>query len=227
MPILLGTGAVHHHLVRRSLRTQIGIIVESGEPREVHHFALLFGYGADAVNPYLAYGIVEKMANDGELQMDRESAVKKYRKAVDKGILKILSKMGISTLQSYRGAQIFEAIGLGREVIDRCFTGTVSRIGGAGFDIVAKEVTIRHDEAYPDRTGGNIILDVGGFYKWKRDGEFHLWNPDSIAALQDATRTNDYEKYKEFAGLINDQSKNPTTLRSLLKFKKCQPDPAG
>jgi glutamate synthase domain-containing protein 2/glutamate synthase domain-containing protein 1/glutamate synthase domain-containing protein 3 len=223
LPILLAVGAVHQHLVRLSLRTQIGIIVESGEPREVHHFALLFGYGADAVNPYLAYGIVEKMADDGDLEVDRATAVQKYKKAVDKGILKILSKMGISTLQSYRGAQIFESLGLGRQVIDRCFTGTVSRIGGAGFDIIEKEVLMRHNEAFPDREGGNIILDAGGFYKWRKDGEFHLWNPHSVAALQDATRANSYEKYKEFAKLINDQSKNPSTLRSLLKFKKCRP----
>lgn len=224
LPMLLATGAVHHHLVSNSIRSQIGIIVESGEPREVHHFALLFGYGADAINPYLAYKVVKDMVADGELSSDTDTALKKYRKAVDKGIQKILSKMGISTLQSYRAAQIFEAIGLSKEVIDRCFTGTTSRIGGVDLDTMAKEVLMRHKDAYPERYS-NDLLFPGGFYKWRRDGEFHLWNPDSIAALQDSTRENDRGKFKEFARLINDQSNNPTTLRSLLKFKKCSPIP--
>lgn len=225
LPMLLATGAVHHYLVNKSLRTQIGVIVESGEPREVHHFALLFGYGADAINPYLAYDVLKNMVENGELQSDSDTAQKKYRKAVEKGILKILSKMGISTLQSYRGAQIFEAIGLDKKVIDRCFAGTTSRIGGADFAILSKEVKIRHEEAFPKIPTENNILNVGGSYKWRKDGEFHLWNPDSISALQDATRENSYEKFKSFAGLINDQSNNPCTLRSLFKFKKCSPIP--
>jgi glutamate synthase domain-containing protein 2/glutamate synthase domain-containing protein 1/glutamate synthase domain-containing protein 3 len=225
LPMLLAIGAVHHHLVRKALRTQIGIIVESAEPREVHHLALLFGYGADCINPYLAYEVLRYLINEGELQLDFKNALKNYRKALDKGILKILSKMGISTLQSYRGAQIFEALGLNQEVIDRCFAGTVSRIGGAGLGVIAKETILRHKEAYPERDMEVPYLNTGGFYQWKRDGEFHLWNPESISVLQDAVRSNDYRQYKEFTLLINDQSKNPTTLRSLFKFKKTKSIP--
>ena len=223
LPALLATGAVHQHLVKKSLRTQIGIIVESAEPREVHHFALLFGYGADSINPYLAYEAVRRLIEDGDLDMSFERAREGYIKAIDKGILKILSKMGISTLQSYRGAQIFEALGLNAEVIERCFSGTVSRIGGIGFDVIYKECVARHSEAYAKTE--TPYLASGGLYQWRRDGEFHLWNPDTIAALQDATRLNDYKKYQEFAKLINDQSKNPCTLRSMLKFKQAAPVP--
>lgn len=219
LPVLLATGAVHHHLVRKSLRTQIGIVIESGEPREVHHFAVLLGYGADCIHPYLAYEAIESLVRDSEVTVDAKKAVKNYRKAVDHGILKVLSKMGISTLQSYRGSQIFEALGLSDEVIDRCFAGTPSRIGGVGFAEIAKETILKHSDAYPATESGSAHLNSGGVYQWKKDGEFHLWNPDSIAALQDATRTNNIDKYKEFAKLINDQSSNPTTLRSLLKFK--------
>ena len=223
LPALLATGAVHHYLVKKSLRTQIGILVESGEPREVHHFALLFGYGADCVNPYLAYEAVRKLIGDGDLNLDFEKANENYIKAVNKGLLKILSKMGISTLQSYRGAQIFEAIGLNSQVIEKCFDGTVSRIGGVGFDILYKECALRHKEAYSKSE--LAYLATGGLYQWKRDGEFHLWNPDTIAALQDAARLNDHKKYQEFARLINDQSANPCTLRSMLKFKAATPIP--
>ncbi len=226
LPMLLSVGAVHHHLVRLSLRGQVNIIVESGEPREVHHFATLFGYGADLIYPYLAYEVIENLVEEKEIELDKEKAIKNYIKAINKAILKILSKMGISTLQSYRGAQIFEALGISSEVIDRCFTGTVSRIGGLTFETLAKENLIRHKNAFPDDFNFNVrILDTGGQYQWKKDGEFHLWNPESIAALQDAVRKGDYEKYKEFAKIINDQSKNPTTLRSLLKFKDTKPIP--
>ena len=228
IPSLLAVSAVHHYLVRKALRTQIGIILESGEPREVDHFALLFGYGADCINPYLAYQAVEYLVKEGTLKLDfppeagspsaKKTALHNYIKAADKGILKILSKMGISTLQSYRGAQIFEALGLNQDVINEYFTGTTSRIGGVNLDIIAEETILRHKEAYHDRDSGISYLATGGIYQWKRDGEFHLWNPDSIAALQDAVRNNDDKKYQEFAQLINDQSKNPTTLRSLLKF---------
>lgn len=211
LPALLAVGCVHHYLVEKALRTQIGIVLESAEPREVHHFALLFGYGVDAVNPYLVYGI-----------LDSDKKIKNYIKAVEKGILKILSKMGISTLQSYRGAQIFEALGLGEDIIERSFTGTVSRIGGASLDTVREETIARHKNAFEKRSQ-EPYLETGGVYQWKRDGEFHLWNPESIAGLQDATRENNYEKYKEFAQLINNQSKNPTTLRSLFKFKNKKP----
>ncbi|OGX00900.1 MAG: glutamate synthase subunit alpha [Omnitrophica bacterium RIFCSPLOWO2_02_FULL_45_16] len=225
IPALLAAAAVHHHLIRNALRTQIGIIIESAEPREVHHFALLFGYGADCVNPYLAYETVNQLIKDGELDLIRSEAEHNYIKAVEKGILKILSKMGISTLQGYRGAQVFEAIGLNDAIIDKCFTGTPSRIGGIGFDIIAKETLLRHGHAYPKRGMDEPYLKTGGLYQWKRDGEFHLWNPETIAKLQEAARGGDYKKYKEFSHLINDQSKNPCTLRSLLKFKKCGPIP--
>jgi glutamate synthase domain-containing protein 2/glutamate synthase domain-containing protein 1/glutamate synthase domain-containing protein 3 len=219
IPALLAVGAVHHYLIGKALRTQISIIVESGEPREVHHFALLFAYGADCVNPYLAYQAVSYLAEEKELNLSCDSAVNNYKKAVYKGILKILSKMGISTLQGYRGAQIFEALGLNAELIERCFTGTVSRVAGIGLDIVARETTLRHAQAFSQEIE-IPYLSTGGIYQWKKDGEFHLWNPESISALQDAVKNNDPAKYREFSRLINDQSKNPVTLRSLFKFRK-------
>ena len=225
LPCLLATAAVHHHLVRNTLRTQIGIILETAEPREVHHFALLFGYGADCINPYLAYEAVKYLLKENELALNWETSQHNYIKAVDKGILKILSKMGISTLQSYRGAQIFEAIGLNQEIIDRCFSGTVSRVGGAGIEVIAKETILRHKEAFLNENLGMPYLATAGAYQWKRDGEFHLWNPESIASLQDAARNNDEKKYQEFARLINDQAKNPSTLRSLFKFKQAKAVP--
>ncbi|MBU2257784.1 MAG: glutamate synthase large subunit [Candidatus Omnitrophica bacterium] len=219
IPALLAIGAVHHFLVRKSLRTRIGIVVESAEPREVHHFALLFGYGADCVNPYLAFEAVKSILKEESGSLNDEEYLHKYIKAVNKGILKILSKMGISTLQSYRGAQIFEALGLGKEVIEQCFSGTVSRIGGIGFDIIVQETLLSHAQAFVKGQPETPYLSSGGMYQWRKDGEFHLWNPETIAALQDAVRTGNYQKYKEFSKLINDQSLNPTTLRSLLKFK--------
>ncbi len=225
IPSLLAVSGLHHYLVRHSLRTQISIVLESAEPREVNHFALLFAYGVDCINPYLAFKAVENLVRDKELDLDVEKAKHNYIKAVDKGILKVLSKMGISTLQSYRGAQIFEALGLNQSVIDNYFSGTVSRIDGVSLDTIAKETIMRHKEAFPIRPVKEDYLASGGVYQWKRDGEFHLWNPDSIACLQDAVRNNDQIRYQEFAALINDQSKNPTTLRSLLKFKTEKPIP--
>jgi glutamate synthase (NADPH) large chain len=226
LPALLATGAVHHHLVSKAIRSQISIVVESGEPREVNHFALLFGYGADCVSPYLAYEAVELLVKENKVTVPREKALKNYRKAVNTGILKILSKMGISTLRSYRGAQIFEALGVSESVIEKYFTGTVSRVGGITLEGIAKETLKRHREAYPERkVPGPYLLSTGGVYQWKRDGEFHLWRPESIAALQDSVRKEDYSRYVEFAESINDQSKNPTTLRGLLKFKKVEPVP--
>ena len=225
LPALLAIAAVHHYLVKKALRTQIALIVESAEPREVHHFALLFGYGADCVNPYLAYGAVQQLVKVGDIKLSFDTALDNYIHAVEKGILKILSKMGISTLQSYRGAQIFEALGIGKKVIDACFCGTPSRIGGIGFAEIEKETLLRHKEAYAQDAQLNFQLTSGGIYQWRRDGEFHLWRPESIAALQDATRLNNYEKYKEFSALINDQSKNPTTLRSLFRIKQTNPIP--
>ncbi|MDD5771598.1 MAG: glutamate synthase large subunit, partial [Candidatus Omnitrophica bacterium] len=225
LPALLATSAIHQHLLRKTMRSQAALIVESAEPREVHHLALLFGYGADCVNPYLAYDAVEYLVDGKEVKADHKTALKNYNKALSDGILKILSKMGISTLRSYRGAQIFEALGLNGEFIERYFTGTVSRIGGAGLEEIIEETIERHGQAYPGGETGDIYLPSGGVYQWKKDGEFHLWNPESISALQDASRNADYKRYREFAELINNQSNNPATLRSLLKFKKTDPVP--
>jgi len=223
LPALLATAAVHHHLVAEALRNQLGIIVESAGPREVHHFALLFGYGADCINPYLAFEAVKYVVKDEGLNFNHGEAIQRHIKAVEKGILKILSKMGISTLQSYRGAQIFEAVGLSNDMIDKFFTGTVSRIGGANLDTIIEETLLRHKEAFYGLE--TPFLETGGFYQWKKDGEFHLWNPESIALLQDATRSYDLKKYQEFAELINNQADNPTTLRSLFQFKQRRPIP--
>ncbi|MDD5196025.1 MAG: glutamate synthase large subunit [Candidatus Omnitrophica bacterium] len=220
IPSLLACSAVHHYLVRRAQRTQTSLILETAEPRQVHHFALLFGYGADCVNPYLGYAAVAKLIDDKELDMDKKTALENYVKAVDKGILKIISKMGISTLQSYRGAHIFEALGIGREVIEEYFNGTVSRIGGVGLEVIARETLMRHQEAFSQIIQSSGLLSTGGLYQWKRDGEFHLWNPESISALQDAVRNNDSRRYQEFSQFINDQHIQPVTLRSLFKFKK-------
>ncbi|MCX5704734.1 MAG: glutamate synthase large subunit [Candidatus Omnitrophica bacterium] len=223
LPALLATSAIHHYLVKKTIRSQVALIVESAEPREVHHMALLFGYGADCVNPYLANQAIEYLIEEKEITLDRKVALKNYNKALTDGILKILSKMGISTLRSYRGAQIFEALGLQNEFIDRYFTGTVSRLSGVGLEGIVEDTIKRHREAYYARDIERNYLSSGGVYQWKRGAETHLWNPQSIAALQDAAREADHSKYKEFAELINNQSQNPTTLRSLLKFKVAKP----
>lgn len=217
LPALLAASAVHQHLVRKTTRSQVAIIIESAEPREVHHIALLFGYGADCVNPYLTYETIKYLTEEKEISADLKTALKNYNKALTDGILKILSKMGISTLRSYRGSQIFEALGLDNVLIDKYFTGTVSRIGGVTLSGIIDETIKRHTEAYAVRNT-ETPLTSGGVYQWKRDGEFHLWNPETIPALQDAARNNDYDKYKTFAQMINDQSENPTTLRSLFRF---------
>jgi len=223
LPALLAISAIHHHLVRKTIRSQVALIIESAEPREVHHFVLLFGYGADCVNPYLAYEAIEYLVRRKQITLEPKKALGNYHKALTDGVLKVLSKMGISTLRSYRGAQIFEALGLEYNFIERYFTGTVSRIGGVSLEGIIKETVERHCQAYKKSDINKEILPSGGIYQWKKDGEFHLWGPESIAALQDAARGNDYDKYKKFARLINDQSLNPTTLRSLLKFKKVKP----
>lgn len=217
LPSLLAVSSVHHYLVKNALRTQTSLILESGEPREVHHFALLFGYGADCVNPYLAYEAVKSLVKENEVKLDLKTSLNHYIKAIDKGILKILSKMGISKLQSYRGAQIFEAVGLNQDVIDNYFPGTVSRIAGAGLEVISEEVIRRHEAAFAENQSSTCLLS-GGLYQWKKDGEFHLWNPESIALLQESVRNNDPVKYGEFAQLINEQRNNPATLRSCFKF---------
>ncbi|HAJ57236.1 MAG TPA: glutamate synthase large subunit [Candidatus Omnitrophica bacterium] len=222
IPSLLAVGAVHHHLVRQMTRMQAGIIIETAEAREVMHFALLLGYGANAVNPYLAYEILLDVLAKKEalLGMDQAKALANYIKAIGKGLLKVFSKMGISTLQSYCGAQIFEAVGLSAEVIDAYFAGTTSRIGGIDLATLQKEVLLRHSQAFPQRQAQPLMLPVGGWYQYRRDGEFHLWNPDSITALQQAVRNEDYSKFREFTSIIDEQAGHLTTLRSLLKIKK-------
>jgi glutamate synthase domain-containing protein 2/glutamate synthase domain-containing protein 1/glutamate synthase domain-containing protein 3 len=220
IPALLAVAGLHHHLVRSGTRTQVGLILESGEPREVHHFACLIGYGATAVNPYLVFETLDHMLQEKMLtDTDYDQAVSKYVKAGIKGVVKVLSKMGISTIQSYCGAQIFEAIGIHSDVIDKYFTGTPSRIGGIGLDVIAQEAQMRHERGFPQRQVNGRVLDVGGEYQWRHDGEHHLFNPQTIHKLQYAARTNNYEIYKEYAQLINDQSHKLGTLRGLLDFK--------
>ena len=222
IPSLLATSAVHHHLIQVGSRTKAGLVVESGEPREVAHFALLLGYGAGAVNPYLAFETLDDLVRQGTLPegIDYQKAVKNYIKAVHKGVVKVMSKMGISTIQSYRGAQIFEAVGLSQELVDRYFTWTPSRVGGIGLDLIEEEARARHASAYQDRDiAANQELDPGGVYYWRRDGEYHMYNPDSIAQLQHAVRTESYQTYKEFARLIDGESRKLATLRGLLEFK--------
>ncbi len=221
IPSLLATAAVHHHLIREGTRTRVGLVVESGEPREVQHFALLVGYGAGAINPYLALETVRQMAEDGELEeVKPDYAASNFIKANVKGLVKVMSKMGISTVQSYQGAQIFEAIGLSQEVIDQYFTWTPSRVEGVGLDVIEQESRQRHATAYADeQVGGARDLEMGGFYQWRRHGEHHQWHPDAIAKLQFAARSNSRKVYQEFAAISNDQSRKMATLRGLLDFR--------
>ena len=222
IPSLLLTSAVHHHLIEEKTRTQVGVVVETGEAREVHHMALLIGYGAAAVNPYLAFESIEDLIRDGIIEgIAPRQAVRNYIKACAKGVLKVMSKMGISTVASYTGAQVFEAIGLSQEVIDRYFTGTVSRLGGVGLDVLAAEGAARHRTAYPDRPSelAHRELDAGGEYQWRREGEYHLFNPETVFRLQHATRTKRYSIFKEYTSLVDDQTAKLATLRGLFRFK--------
>src|SRR5881296_1048969 len=219
IPSLLATAAVHHHLVRRGERTRCGLVVETGDAREVHHLCLLIGYGAGAVNPWVAFETIDDMINEGLLPgVDRAKAIKNYIKALNKGILKVMAKMGISTLQSYTGAQIFEAIGLNGDLVHRYFTGTVSRVSGVGLDVIADEVQRRHERAFPERPR-SAELDWGGEYQWRRDGEHHMVNPDMIAKLQHATRAGSFTLFKDFTRLCDDQSKRLATLRGLIALR--------
>jgi Glutamate synthase domain 2 len=220
IPSLLLTGAVHHHLIREKTRTRVGLVIETGEARECHHMALLIGYGASAINPYLAIETVLDMIASGRLDVDPEKAVRNLIKAYGKGVLKIMSKMGVSTVASYTGAQIFEALGLGQEVIDRCFTGTTSRLGGIGFAELAEEVARRHRRAYPRAENAHRRLEVGGEYQWRREGEPHLFNPETVFKLQHATRTRRYEIFKEYTRLVDSQSERLMTLRGLFKLRE-------
>ncbi len=224
IPSLLATGAVHHHLIREGTRTRCGLVVESGEPREVMHFCLLVGYGAGAINPYLAYATMAGMIHDGRLKdIDEEEAVQHFIKAVTKSLVKVASKMGISTVQSYRGAQIFEAIGLDKDLVDRYFTWTPSRVGGVGLEVLARESANRHKLAYLADPNLDGELEVGGQYQWRRRGEYHMYNPNTIAKLQHAVRAGNYRMFKEYTALVDDHSRNMATLRSLLKFKPTRP----
>ncbi|NKB23958.1 MAG: glutamate synthase large subunit [Kiritimatiellae bacterium] len=220
IPALLATAGVHHHLIRKGLRTQCGIIVESGEPREVHHFCLLFAYSASAVNPYLAFETIDQLIHKKKLPaLDLDTTLQKYIQSISEGTLKVISKMGISTLHSYRGAQIFEALGLNDTFIEKYFTGTPSRIGGIGIETLAKEINIRHQHAYPSITiPQELDLEVSGKYQWRRNGEYHQLNPLTVAKLQQATKIRDEKTYQEYADLINIQNRELATLRGLMKF---------
>ena len=220
IPALLATSAVHHHLIREGLRTKVGLVIETGSAREVHHFALLAGYGAEAVHPYLAFETIAGMAEVLPADLKPAEACKRYVKAVDKGLLKVMSKMGISTYQSYCGAQIFEAVGLNTTFVNRYFTGTASKVEGVGLGEVAQEAVRWHQLAYGDAPIYRSALDTGGEYAYRIRGEAHMWTPQSISQLQHATRTNSYATYKEYAKLINDQSQRLMTLRGLFEIKK-------
>ncbi len=219
IPSLLAVSAVHHHLIERRKRMQIDIVLETAEAREVHHFALLFGYGASVINPYMAFAVIEKLVEEKLIQVDFQRAEENYMKAIEKGLLKILSKMGISTLRSYRSAQIFEAVGLNQEFVDRYFEGTVSRIGGIGLEEIAREATIPHREAYHVPCDESIIK-TAGTYHYRVKGEHHAWNPETITHLQWAVKTNDYKRFKVFSALVNEQNQKPTFLRGFLRIRK-------
>jgi len=222
IPSLLATGAVHHHLIRKGLRVNCGIVVEAGDVRETQHYATLIGYGASAINPYLTFETLYDLQQKNVFtkDMDKIEIFDNYIQAINYGLLKIFSKMGISTIQSYQGAQIFEAVGIHPKVIDKCFFRTVSRLGGIGFNEIAKETLIRHKLAFPDKPHVKQRLEVGGVYQWKRRGEYHLFNPETIQLLQESTRTGDYQQYKLYAEKINNQTRKAATLRGLLEFKK-------
>ena len=256
IPALLAISAVHHHLIENGKRTHVGLVIESGEPREVHHFALLIGYGAAAINPYLAFETIDDMVHSGELSKAEggrmkeepsanghaishngngrngrdsafnlqtsalyEKAIKQYVKAANKGVVKVMSKMGVSCVQSYCGAQIFEAIGLNQEFIDKYFKWTASRVGGVGLDAIFEDVKARHRRAFPTRQLNGHVLDVGGLYQWRREGEHHLFNPETVHKLQYAVRNADYKVFKEYTTLVNDQSRRLCTLRGLFDLK--------
>jgi len=220
IPALLATAGLHHHLIRAGTRTRVGLVLESGEPREVHHFCLLIGYGAQAINPYLVYECLNDMIHQGLLpNIGYHDAVKGYDKAVYKGVVKVMAKMGISTIKSYCGAQIFEAVGLGQELVDRYFTWTPSRVGGIGLEDVAREAQQQHARAFTTYPLNGHTLEVYGQYQYRKDGELHLFNPRTIHLLQKAARTNDYRTFKEYTWLIDDQSERVATLRGLMSLK--------
>ena len=225
IPSLLATAAVHHHLIRKGFRGEVGVIVEAGDVWEVHHFACLIGFGATAINPYLALSTIRdlKLNNKLDTTLDVDYLKKNYIKAVNDGLLKVFSKMGISTLQSYQGAQIFEIVGINKSVVDKCFTGATSRIEGVGFDEIAKEALAKHYVAFSKKGKPFERLAEGGVYEWRKTGEFHMFNPQTIHLLQFATRMKDYGVFKKYSKLVNDQSEKACTLRSLFQFKPNRP----
>jgi glutamate synthase (NADPH) large chain len=221
IPSLMAVSAVHHYLISKRKRMQIDLVVETAEPREVHHFALLFGYGASVINPYLSFAVIQKLVEKRAIQQDYATAEEHYVKAVNKGLLKVLSKMGISTLRSYRAAQIFEAVGIHSDVIRNYFEGTVSRIGGIGISEIAKEALIPHSLAFAEPGNEPNIFD--GVYAFRKYGEHHAWNPETVALLQWSTRTNNYQKFKEFSEIVNKQNSTPGFIRGFFDIKKGNP----
>ncbi|PPA69271.1 glutamate synthase large subunit [Jeotgalibacillus proteolyticus] len=226
IPALLAVSGLHHHLIRKGTRTKVSILIESGEPREVHHFAMLLGYGAEAINPYLAFDSVRDLIDKGEIAIDSlDKAVESYISSVTDGVIKILSKMGISTIQSYRGAQIFEAVGIHMDVIDKYFTRTSSRLGGIGIEMIQKEVLMRHNAGFGDNRGGNNSLEAGDEYQYRAKGEDHQYNPSTIHTLQHACRSNDYDTFKKYSAMLTDEKVNLQSLKGLLRFKHAHPVP--
>ncbi len=221
IPSLLACSGLHHHLVREGLRTRAGLIVECGDAREVHHFALLLGYGAGSINPYVAFETLDDMIQQNIIKpgIDHHEAVKKYGKAIKKGVVKVMSKMGISTIQSYRGAQIFEAIGLNSKFVNKYFDKTASRIEGVGLTEIAEETLFHHRRAFTPREVGPHILEEGGQYQWRRDGEYHLFNPETVFRLQHATKSGRFEIFKSYTKRVDDQNERLCTLRGLMEFK--------
>ena len=220
IPSLLATAGVHHHLVREGTRTRCALVVESGDAREVHHVSLLLGYGAGVVNPYVAFETIDDMIRQKAITgIERDKAIQNYIKALNKGVLKVMSKMGISALQSYCGAQVFEAIGLNTAFIDKYFTHTTSRVGGVGIEVIAEEVQLRHDRAFGRKPAQAEELEPGGEYQWRRDGEYHLFNPETVYKLQHATRTGQYKIFKEYTQAVDVQNQHRATLRGLFRFK--------
>src|SRR5580692_7512285 len=224
IPSLLACAAVHHHLIREGLRTSVGIVVESAEPREVHHFACLAGYGAEAINPYLAFETLLAMKNELPQKLDEKEIIKRYIKSIDKGLLKVMSKMGISTYQSYCGAQIFDAVGLKADFVAKYFAGTHTRIEGVGLAEIAEETTRRHGDAFGDSLVYKTALDVGGEYAYRTRGEDHAWTAESVSLLQHAARGNSKERYQTFAKILNEQSERLLTLRGLFRIKSADDD---
>ncbi|MGA8658459.1 MAG: glutamate synthase-related protein, partial [Chthoniobacterales bacterium] len=219
IPSLLAIGALHHHLIREGLRTRVGLVLESGQPCTVHHFCTLIGYGADAIYPWLAYQSIVQLAREGWFAGDGGEAVQKFRKAVEGGMLKVMSKMGISTLDSYKGAQVFQAVGLNFDLVREYFTGTTAYLEGVGLEHIEAELLEQHELAFGEKIAGNLPLDPGGELYWRRDGEVHQWNPLTVGRLQHAVRTGSFEAYQEFASFLNDQEERLQTIRGLLDFE--------